>query len=107
MTRASVGLYISHLVPTSHQITNKIGYKGDAQLKFAQVRPELSTQIQNIILEQLEDFELPALVYSVASAVCFAFDIVSFFVCVGIAGKFKKDADKVMGVDAATYQTLQ
>jgi hypothetical protein len=43
MFRASLGLYISHMVPTSHELTQKIGYKGDNQLKFAQVRPELGT----------------------------------------------------------------
>jgi len=35
IVRASVGLYISHMIPPSHEITRKIGYKGDVQLKFA------------------------------------------------------------------------
>lgn len=30
MVRATVGLYISHMVPTSHELTRKIGYKGDS-----------------------------------------------------------------------------
>ena len=27
--RASVGFYISHMIPPTHELTGKIGYKGD------------------------------------------------------------------------------
>jgi len=69
------------------------------------VRPELGTQIQNLILEHLDDYELPALVYSAATILCFVFDLVSLFVFIGIAGKFKKDGDKLISsLDQAAYQ---
>ena len=29
MFRASVGFYISHMIPPTHELTGKIGYKGD------------------------------------------------------------------------------
>lgn len=29
VVRASIGFYITQLIPSSHQITSKIGYKGD------------------------------------------------------------------------------
>jgi hypothetical protein len=35
MLRATIGFYIHHMLPASHEFTNKIGYKGDTQLKFA------------------------------------------------------------------------
>lgn len=96
MVRATVGLYISNMVPPSHELTRKIGYKGDSQLKFAQVRPELGTQIQNLLLEHLDDIELPSLIYSVSSIICAIFDIVAFFVFVGIAGKMRRKAQGLL-----------
>ena len=41
-------------------------------------------------MEYLDDFELPALVYMGATAVCFVIDLISFFICIGVAGSFKK-----------------
>jgi hypothetical protein len=35
MVRAIIGFYICFMLPTSHEFTKKIGYKGDTQLKFA------------------------------------------------------------------------
>ena len=35
MARAALGFYICHMIPPSHEITRKIGYQGDQQLKFA------------------------------------------------------------------------
>jgi hypothetical protein len=96
MVRSLIGFYICRLVPTSHEITNRIAYTGDQQLKFAQVRPELTNLIQNLILEYLDDLEFPALVYTGATVVCFLFDLISFFIFVGISGAFKKSAAKIL-----------
>lgn len=52
--------------------------------------------MQNNILERLDDYELPALIYSVATMVCFVFDVISFFVFVGIAGKLKRSASNIL-----------
>ena len=49
-----------------------------------------------MILEHLDDYELPALIYTVATMICFVFDIISFFVFVGIAGRLKRRADNIM-----------
>lgn len=96
MVRSLIGFYICRLVPTSHEITNRISYTGDQQLKFAQVRPELTNLIQNLILEYLDDLEFPALVYTGATVFCFLFDLISFFIFVGISGAFKKSAAKIL-----------
>lgn len=101
MTRSLIGYYISRLLPPSHEITKRITYTGDQQLKFAQVKPELGSMVQLLILEYMDDFELPALVYTGASAICFLFDLISFFVFVGISANYKKQAQDILNLSPA------
>lgn len=49
-----------------------------------------------MLLEHLDDYELPALIYSVATMVCLVFDLISFFVFVGIAGNLKRSANNIL-----------
>ena len=44
----------------------------------------------------MDDYELPALIYSVATMVCLVFDLISFFVFVGIAGNLKRSAGNIL-----------
>ena len=38
---------------------------------------------------------MPALIYSLVSAVCFVFDLISFFILVGMVGKHKRAANQI------------
>jgi len=87
--RGFCGIAMSTILPHSHQIVSKLDFAGPQQLKWAQVRPTIVKQLESLLVEYLDDWERPAKIYTLLSAVTLLFDIVGILVYLikfGMAG---------------------
>ena len=83
VVRAFVGFGIGRVVPSSYDFVEKLEFKGEKQLSYHQVRPELSRKVQQLILEYYDDYEKPARLYTFLALATLALDIISFFAVFG------------------------
>ena len=86
VVRGFMGFIMSRVFPTSHEIISKLDYSGNRQLIFAQLKPDLSNKIKQLLLKYYEDYELPAKVYSGLSCLTILIDIIAFWVYIGKIG---------------------
>lgn len=54
--RGFLGFILSRIFPASHEIISKLEYFGTKQLIFAQVKPELTSKVQSLLLKYYEDY---------------------------------------------------
>ena len=80
VARGFVGFALSRIFPVSHELFEKLDYHGNKQLIFAQVKPDISNKIKDILISYYDDYEKPALVYSSLTVLCLVIDIISSLV---------------------------
>lgn len=52
------------------------------------MRPKIDKEVKRIIIEYLDDFEMPAKVYTFATGGCLVIDIISLFIYLILLGKY-------------------
>ena len=87
--RGIVGLVISRVLPSSSYIVDKIELEGDNQLEFNKVRTPMDKQIKKIIIEHLDEYEIPAKVYTCLTLGCLVFDIIAMLIYFIFVGKYQ------------------
>ena len=96
VARAIFGFAMGRVIPSSYDFVEKLEFKGDKQLEYRLVRPELTRKVQTLLLEYYDDFEKLALVYTLLACISFVLDIISFFAVYGILASRLSDLPDIV-----------
>jgi len=92
VARAFFGLAMGKVIPSSYDFVEKLEFKGEKQLQYSAVRNDLSRKVKELLMEYYNDFEKPAMIYTILALITTVLDIVSFFAVYGLLANRISDA---------------
>ena len=95
VVRSFVGFAIGRIVPSSYDFVEKLEFKGERQLEYRLVRPELTRKVQSLLMEYYDDYEMPARLYTLLAVISFVLDIISFFAVFGLLAGYIGKVDEI------------
>ena len=103
VARAFVGFCMGRVIPSSYDFVEKLETKGNRQMEYRLVGPQLKKKVRDLIIDYYKDFEMVARLYTILSLISFGLDVISFFIVFGFLAAIQSDVDdvEVLGDDAA------